>query len=69
MLAAATPAAIAEELRAAVVEALHAVEVRDKYLSQGAIAVGNSSEEFTAYVKAETERWGKVIATAGIKLK
>jgi len=30
--------------------------------------VGNSSE-VTAYVKAETERWGKVIATAGIKLK
>jgi len=38
------------------VEALHAAEVKDKYLSQGAIAVGNSSEEFTAYVKAETER-------------
>ena len=28
-------------------EALHAAEIKDKYLSQGAIAVGNSSEEFT----------------------
>ena len=69
MVAAATPATIAEKLRAAAVEAPHTAEVKDKYLSQGAIGVGNTSEEFTAYVKAETERWGKVIATAGIKLK
>jgi len=67
VVAAATPATIAEKLRAAAVEAPHTAEVKDKYLSQGAI--GNTSEEFTAYVKAETERWGKVIATAGIKLK
>jgi tripartite-type tricarboxylate transporter receptor subunit TctC len=34
------------------VEALHSAEVKDKYLSQGAIAVGNSSEDFAAYVKS-----------------
>lgn len=66
---AATPPAIAAKLQAAAVEALHSAEVKDKYLSLGAIAVGNSSEEFTAYVKSETERWGKVISTAGIKIK
>jgi tripartite-type tricarboxylate transporter receptor subunit TctC len=43
--------------------------VKEKYLSQGAVAVGNSTEEFSAYVKSETDRWGKVIATAGIKIK
>ena len=47
VVAAATPAPIAEKLRAAAVEALHAAEVKDKFLSQGALAVGNSSEEFT----------------------
>ncbi len=67
--AAATPAPIVAKLHAAAVEALHSPEVKDKYLSQAAIAVGNSSEEFTAYVKSEIERWGKVIATAGIKIK
>ena len=40
---AATPAAIAAKLHAAAVEALHSAEVKDKYLSQGAIAVGNST--------------------------
>ena len=33
-----TPAAVAEKLQAAVVEPLHSPEVKDKYLSQGAIA-------------------------------
>ena len=36
---------------------------------QGVIAVGNSSAEFSAYVKSEIERWGKVITASGIKLK
>src|SRR5258708_11742902 len=66
---AATPEAVAAKLHAAAVEALHSAEVKEKYLSQGAIAVGNSTEEFTAYVKSETHRWGKVIAAAGIKIK
>jgi tripartite-type tricarboxylate transporter receptor subunit TctC len=69
VVAAATPAPIADKLRAAAVEALHSAEVKEKYLGLGAIAVGNSSEEFAAYVKSETERWGKVIATAGIRIK
>src|SRR4249920_2896709 len=69
VVAAATPEAIAAKLHAAAVEALHSAEVKEKYLSQGAIAVGNSTEEFTAYVKSETDRWGKVIAAAGIRIK
>jgi tripartite-type tricarboxylate transporter receptor subunit TctC len=65
----ATPPAVAAKLQAAAVEALRSAEVREKYLSQGAVAVGNSTEEFTAYVKSETNRWGKVIAAAAIKIK
>ena len=53
----------------AAAEALHSAEVKDKLAAQGAIAVGNSSAEFSAYVKSEIERWGKVIAAAGIKIK
>ena len=36
---------------------------------KGALAVGNTSEEFQAYVKNEIERWGKVIAATGIRIK
>jgi tripartite-type tricarboxylate transporter receptor subunit TctC len=66
---AATPAPVAAKLAAAAIEALHSTEVKEKLAAQGAIAVGNSSEEFTAYVKSETDRWGKVIAAAGLKIK
>ncbi|HZT46849.1 MAG TPA: tripartite tricarboxylate transporter substrate binding protein [Hyphomicrobiaceae bacterium] len=69
VVAAATPEAVAAKLHGAAVAALQSPEVKDKLASLGAIAVGNSSEEFTAYVKRETERWGKVISTAGIKIR
>lgn len=69
VVAAATPQPVVDKLYGAAVEALRSPEVREKYLAVGATAVGNSSEEFMAYVKSETERWGKVIATAGIKIK
>ena len=65
----ATPPAVIAKLHAAAAEALHSAEVKDKLAAQGAIAVGNSSAEFQAYVKSEIERWGKVIAATGIKIK
>ena len=69
VVAAATPEPVAAKLQSTAVAALQSPEVKDKLASLGAIAVGNSSEEFTAYVKRETERWGKVISAAGIKIK
>lgn len=66
---AATPPAILDKLYAAAVEALHSAEVKEKLAAQGAIAVGNPSAEFQAYVKSEIERWGTVIAATGIKIK
>jgi tripartite-type tricarboxylate transporter receptor subunit TctC len=69
VVAAATPDAVFAKLHRAAVEALHSAEVKEKYLSQGAVAVGNSSEEFGAYVRIEIDRWGKVISAAGIKIK
>jgi tripartite-type tricarboxylate transporter receptor subunit TctC len=65
----ATPPAVVAKLRSSAIEALHSSDVRDKLAAQGAIAVGNSSDEFSAYVKSEIERWGKVIAATGIKIK
>lgn len=65
----ATPPAVVAKLHAAATEALHSAEVKDKLAAQGAIAVGNASSDFQAYVKSEIERWGKVIAATGIKIK
>jgi tripartite-type tricarboxylate transporter receptor subunit TctC len=65
----ATPPEVLARLHGATVDALHAPEIREKLAAQGAVAVGNSSVEFQAYVRSEIERWGKVVAATGIKIK
>jgi tripartite-type tricarboxylate transporter receptor subunit TctC len=66
---AATPQPMLAKLQSAAAEALRSAEVKEKLATQSVIAVGNSSAEFSAYVKNEIERWGKVITAAGIKVK
>ena len=39
----------------------------EKLAAQGAIPVGNTSEEFTRYVKGEMAQWGKVAQKIGLK--
>ena len=66
---AATPQPVLAKLQSAAAEALKSPEVKDKLAAQSVIAVGNSSADFSAYVKSEIDRWGKVIKDAGIKAK
>jgi tripartite-type tricarboxylate transporter receptor subunit TctC len=33
----------------------------------GGITLGNSPEEFSAFVRTEIEKWAKVVKAAGIK--
>ena len=66
---AAMPPAVTAKLQTLLVQAIQAPEVRDKLAAQGAFTVGNSSEAFQAYVKAEIGKWEKVIKAAGIKAK
>lgn len=63
-----TPASIIGKLNAEVARILGTPEVRKIFANEGAEAVGNSSGEFAAVVKAETAKWAKVIKTAGIKI-
>jgi tripartite-type tricarboxylate transporter receptor subunit TctC len=63
------PPAILATLRTASTESLKSPEVKDRLAKQGVVTVGNSTEEFTAYVKGEIERWSDVVREAGIKAK
>jgi len=42
-------------------------DVRERMLGLGAIPSGNSPEEFTAFVKGEMARWGKVAQQVGLR--
>lgn len=48
-------------------QAIAAPEVRKRLESEGAVAVGNSPEEFDRFVQSEITRWAKVVKFSGAK--
>jgi tripartite-type tricarboxylate transporter receptor subunit TctC len=62
-----TPRPIIERLNSEIVRALNAPDLRERMQGMGADPVGNSPEEYTAFVQNEIAKWGKVIKAAGIK--
>lgn len=63
----ATPRPIIMKLHDEVVAMLKLPAVRDRLLAEGAEPVGNTPEQFGAFIQAEIDKWGKVIRTAGLK--
>jgi tripartite-type tricarboxylate transporter receptor subunit TctC len=63
------PADVAAILHEAVVAALHSPDVTAKLDQLGAVAVGNSPEQFAAYLKSEIEKWADVVRTSNLVVK
>ena len=66
---AATPRPVIARLNADTLKALQLPDVKEKLAGVGAEPGGNSPEEFSAFVRSETEKWGRVIRTGGISLE
>lgn len=62
-----TPADIVAKLNTEIVRIVRQPDLRDRLAAEGSVVVGDTSEEFTAFVKSEIARWGKVVKQAGIK--
>jgi len=62
-----TPRAIVDRLNDTVVKALNSPDVRSRLRDLGANGVGNTPEQYTAFIREEIDKWGKVIKAAGIK--
>ena len=62
-----TPRAIVSRLHDQMVKVVKSPSVTEQLLAQGAEPVGNSPQELDAYIKAEIDRWTKVIAQAHIR--
>jgi tripartite-type tricarboxylate transporter receptor subunit TctC len=62
-----TPAAAVARLHEGIVKVLADAALRERLAEQGFEPVGNSPEEFGAYIKSEIAKWGKVIRDAGIR--
>ena len=62
-----TPTAIANRLSGEIAKFLQRAEVRERFLATGVETVGSTPVEFTATVKSEITKWGKLIHEAGIR--
>ncbi|MDW8469346.1 MAG: tripartite tricarboxylate transporter substrate binding protein [Burkholderiales bacterium] len=62
-----TPAPVVARLNEAVVRALRSPDVRERMQQIGFDVVASTPEEFAAFMKAEIERWAKVVERGNIK--
>jgi tripartite-type tricarboxylate transporter receptor subunit TctC len=69
MVPAGTPKDIIEKLNKEFVTALAAPDMRQRIQGMLFETGGGRPEEFGAFIKAQSERWGKVIREAGIKVE
>ncbi len=62
-----TPKPVVTRLHGEVVKILATTETRERFADQGFEPVGNTPAEFSAYIKSEIVKWGRVIKDASIK--
>ena len=63
-----TPADIVRRLNTEVVRIIRTPEVREKFTTLGIEVVGNSPEEFAAFIKTEIAKWAQVVKASGARV-
>jgi tripartite-type tricarboxylate transporter receptor subunit TctC len=69
MAPAGTPRPVIDWLNSETRKAFSAPDVRERFLAQGMILPLGTPEEFSAFVAAESRRWGDIIRKANIKME
>lgn len=64
-----TPKEIVARLNASMVRALKDPPLRDRMIALGLEPIGTSPEEFAGFVKAEADKWTKLVAEFGITIE
>ncbi len=64
-----TPKEIILKLNAEATRALKAPDLRDRMVAEGAEFVGDSPEQFTAYIKSELLKWGRAVKISGARVE
>lgn len=62
------PKPIVNKLNEALIQALRSVEVRERIAAQGFELWTSTPEEYARVIKADRERWGKLVKSSGAKI-
>ena len=63
-----TSRTIVYKIQADVAKALAVPEVRDRFVAQGAQPGGSTPDQFAAFIRAETDKWTKVVKISNAKV-
>jgi tripartite-type tricarboxylate transporter receptor subunit TctC len=66
---AAVPRAIVAKLHQQIVASLHAAQMKARLTAQGLEPVGNTPEQFAAYMRAEIGKWTQVVKATGARIE
>lgn len=63
-----TPALVVGRLNQEIVTILHSADVKERMSAQGLEGVGGTPHQFSAHLKDELAKYGRIVKAAGIKL-
>ena len=63
-----TPATLLARINGEVVKVLNRADIKERFLTLGVEVVAGSPDEFAAFIRADIEKWAKVIKAAGLKI-
>jgi len=63
-----TPRTVVDKIQADVAKALALPAVRERFVAQGADPGGNTPDQFAAFIRAETEKWTRVVKFSNAKV-
>lgn len=62
-----TPPAIAARINEILVKAMRSPELAERFVKEGADVIASSPEQFTRFIRAEQDKWGRLIRERGMK--
>jgi tripartite-type tricarboxylate transporter receptor subunit TctC len=69
LVPAGTPAEVVRKLHEETTESLKDAQVRERLLALGSEPVGSTPAEFGRFLRAEVEKWGKVVRDAKVRIE